>query len=176
MRSVHKTRRKKKSRIFTRKNYRANDGMMTSIWGPSLWHFLHTMSFNYPVLPNKREKKQYKDFMVSVKDILPCKYCRDNLRDYYKRNPLNSKVMKSRDTFSRYVYNLHEDVNRRLKKKSNISYYDVRDLYEHFRARCSKEKRKSRKQCADPLNGKKSKCILSIVPMEKKCQTFTTNI
>ena len=61
MKNVHKTRRRKKvkKRIFTRKNYIANDGMMTSIWGPSLWHFLHTMSFNYPVYPSKTEKKQY---------------------------------------------------------------------------------------------------------------------
>lgn len=172
MKHVHKTRRKKK-RVFTRKNYKANDGMMTSIWGPSLWHFLHTLSFNYPVSPTKIEMKQYKEFMNSMKNILPCKYCRENLKDYYKRNPLTSKVMKSRDTFSKYVYNLHEDVNKRLKKKSGISYYDVRDLYEHFRARCSKEQRKSRKRCSDPLNGKKSKCVLSIVPMEKKCQTFS---
>lgn len=164
------TRRKK---IFNRTNYKANDGMMTSIWGPSLWHFLHTVSFNYPVQPTRLERKQYKDFMFSLKHILPCKYCRDNLQDYYNKYPLNSNILRNRDSFSKYVYRLHEDVNKKLHKKSGITYYEVRDLYEHFRARCSKEKRKTKKRCSDPLNGKKSKCILSVVPIEKKCKTFT---
>ena len=35
-----------KNRVFTKKNYASGDGMLTSVWGPSLWHYLHTMSFN----------------------------------------------------------------------------------------------------------------------------------
>jgi predicted NAD-dependent protein-ADP-ribosyltransferase YbiA (DUF1768 family) len=31
--------------------------MLTTIWGPSQWHFLHTMSFNYPVKPTPEQKK-----------------------------------------------------------------------------------------------------------------------
>ena len=34
--------------------------MLTSVWGPSLWQYLHTMSFNYPVKPTKEDKKNYK--------------------------------------------------------------------------------------------------------------------
>ena len=41
----------KNKHIYTKKDYNANDGMITSVWGPALWHFLHTMSFNYPVNP-----------------------------------------------------------------------------------------------------------------------------
>jgi len=44
--------------------------------------------------------------------------------------------MKSRDTFSKYVYDLHETVNKMLEKRSGLSYADVRERYEHFRARC----------------------------------------
>ena len=32
---------------------------------------------------------------------------------------------------------MHEYVNNSLNKKSNLTYEDVRQLYEHFRARCS---------------------------------------
>ena len=42
--------------------------------------------------------------------------------------------MKNRETFSKYVYNLHEHINKMLKKKSNLTYDDVRVRYEHFRA------------------------------------------
>ena len=44
--------RNKKKRIYTQKNFKSNDGMLTSVWGPSLWHVLHCMSFNYPIKPN----------------------------------------------------------------------------------------------------------------------------
>ena len=44
-----------KKRIFSKKHYLSGDGMMTLIWGPNLWHYLHTISFNYPVKPYFRE-------------------------------------------------------------------------------------------------------------------------
>ena len=41
----------KKKYKFTKKQYMSGDGMLTKVWGPSLWHYLHTMSFNYPINP-----------------------------------------------------------------------------------------------------------------------------
>jgi hypothetical protein len=91
--------------------------------------------------------------------------------------------MKNRNTFSRYVYLLHERVNKNLGKDSGLTYCDVRERYEHFRARCLDEKpkkftfkktRKNKKEkgCTEPLYGKKAKCIIKIVPKEEKCKTF----
>ena len=34
--------------------------MLTTVWGPSMWHYLHTMSFNYPNNPTKRKKNNIK--------------------------------------------------------------------------------------------------------------------
>jgi hypothetical protein len=182
----------KKNRIFTKKDYNAGDGMLTSVWGPPLWHYLHTMSFNYPVNPTMEEKKHYRSFILNLKHVLPCKYCRINLKTNLKQLPIKMCDMKNRETFSKYVYNLHELVNKMLKKNSNLSYCDVRERYEHFRARCTDEKpklfkykpyhydyksfksktRKNRgtkeKGCTEPLYGKKSKCIINIVPQEEK--------
>ena len=45
--------------IYTTDDYNSNDGMLTSIWGPGMWHYLHTMSFNYPVNPTNAEKTHY---------------------------------------------------------------------------------------------------------------------
>ena len=47
--------------------------------------------------------------------------------------------MKSRDTFSRYIYDLHEVINTMLNKKSGLTYEVVRERYEHFRSRCTKD-------------------------------------
>ena len=174
----------KKKYIFNKKDYNAGDGMMTSVWGAPMWHYLHTMSFNYPVEPTIQNKKHYRDFVLNLRNVLPCKYCRINLANNLKKKPLMMCHMKSRETFSRYIYELHETVNRMLNKKSNLTYCDVRERYEHFRSRCTYEKpkvftfkktttrRKKEKGCTEPLYGKKAKCVINIVPQEDKTATF----
>lgn len=166
--------------IFSNTHYQSNDGMLTAIWGPSTWHLLHTMSFNYPVQPTCDDKSNYMNFILSLQNVLPCGKCRINLKKNFKRLPLTLKNMESRHTFSLYVYKLHEVVNKMLNKKSGLSFKDIRERYEHFRARCKQstedlEKLKKdsiEKGCTEPIHGYKAKCILKIVPDETKCNTF----
>ena len=188
MSKTKKNRRQSKKRTYTRKQYNSGDGMLTSVWGPSLWHYLHTMSFNYPVKPTQDDKKHYRDFIISLKNVLPCKYCRENLKNNLKKLPLTNKEMKNRESFSKYIYKLHEHINDMLGKKSGLKYDDVRERYEHFRSRCTldvdsnefrkllkkkhKKTQKKEKGCVTPLYGKKSKCVIKIVPQEEKCETF----
>ena len=125
---------------YSELDYNSNDGMLVSVWGPPQWHFLHNMSFNYPVNPTPLDKKHYRDYMLQLVHILPCGKCRKNLKENYKKLPLTMAHMKSRATFSKYVYDLHEVVNTMLNKKSNLSYAQVKERYEHFRARCATNK------------------------------------
>ena len=174
----------RKQRVFSLKDYNANDGMISSVWGPAMWHYLHTMSFNYPVNPTADDKENYRNFVLNLKYVLPCKYCRKNLKTNFKQFPLKMSDMKDRETFSRYVYELHELINRMLHKKSNLSYCDVRERYEHFRSRCTDDapklfdfkkigtRKKKEKGCTEPLYGKKSKCIINIVPQNEKGPTL----
>ena len=181
---TNKTKTKKKT--FSKQDYAANDGMVTRIWGPPLWHYLHTMSFNYPQHPTAQDKKHYKDFILNLQYVLPCKYCRMNLTNNFKRFPIKTSDMRDRESFSRYVYNLHELVNKMLDKQSNLTYSDVRERYEHFRSRCTDAEPKlfkftkssTEKGCTVPLYGTKSKCVINIVPdkapgdsinIDKKC-------
>ena len=159
--------------IYTKDDYNSNDGMLTTVWGPSLWHALHTMSFNYPVKPTEDDKVRYRDFILSLKYVLPCGKCRKNLHKNLKKLPIDMENMKNRDTFSRYVYRLHELINDMLNKKSGLSYEEVRERYEHFRSRCTVEiQPKVEKGCVKPLYGEKSKCVLKIVPQHDKCESF----
>ncbi len=173
-----KKQKTKKQQLFTKIEYNSSDGMLTSVWGPSLWHSLHTISFNYPIKPSISQKKNYKKFIETLKYTLPCKYCRDNFKLNLKKNPLTSNVMKNRENFSRYIYQLHENINTLLNKKSGLSYEDVRERYEHFRARCSKtvkvikQTRKKHKGCTIPLHKFKSKGIIKIVPDKTKCESI----
>ena len=170
-------------KTFTNEDYSSPDGMLTSVWGPPMWFSLHTMSFNYPVNPTNEDKENYYNYFKNLVYVLPCRYCRDNLKKNYKElgfNKTNSKqILKNRDSFSRFVYKLHELVNKMLGKKSSLTYEQVRDRYEHFRARClnkeeeSKKDPKVEKGCTDPLYGVKSKCVMNIVPKTSKKQTLT---
>jgi hypothetical protein len=199
MKNPNKTRKKKyKSNqnaktikcIYSEKDFNSNDGMLTTVWGPPMWHSLHTISFNYPVNPCAEDKKNYKEFILNLKNVLPCGKCRKNLKKNMKTHPLKNKHMETRETFSRYIYDLHEVVNKMLGKKSGLSYEDVKERYEHFRARCAltyediakleneiqiytkKNTQAYEKGCTEPLYGEKSKCVMHIVPQYDKTETF----
>jgi hypothetical protein len=148
------------------------------------------MSFNYPVKPTAADKKHYRDFICNLRNVLPCRYCRENLKKNLKMLPLTNNDLKNRDKFSRWVFKLHELVNTMLGKNSGLKFCDVRERYEHFRSRCtqdskvvsgkvlkehlkeSEKKEKKEKGCTEPLYGKKSQCIVKIVPQDKKNKTF----
>jgi hypothetical protein len=184
-RKNHKKQKLTKKRVFKKGDFYSGDGFLTSVWGPAIWHSLHIISFNYPVKPSNEEKNQYRNYVLSLQNVLPCGACRKNLKMNFKHLPLKMSDMESRDSFSRYIYDLHELVNKMLKKKSNLSYCDVRERYEHFRARCvdkipkvfkysdiKTKKHKREKGCTEPLYGKKARCILNIVPQNNKGQSI----
>ena len=62
-RKKYKGRRTRKT--YKKGDFKSGDGMLTSVWGPSLWHFLHAMSFNYPVKPIKEDKKNYRNYKTN---------------------------------------------------------------------------------------------------------------
>ncbi len=165
------------STIFTDKEFNSNDGMLTSVWGPPLWHVLHTISFNYPVNPTREQKQQHKNYIKSLSHVLPCGACRKNLKKNLLECKLTDHCLKNRNAFSRWMYRLHEKVNTMLGKKSNLTYEDVKNRYENFRARCLNVGKNSKieRGCTDPLTGVKSKCVLVIVPKDTKCESLNVN-
>ncbi len=188
-----RVRKNKTKKVYDKDDFASGDGMLTSVWGPSLWHYLHIMSFNYPVKPTRKEKKHYRQFVMNLRNVLPCKYCRMNLRKNLKDLPLRTKDLNNRHTFSLWMYKLHEHINKMLGKKSGLTFEKVRERYEHFRTRCTididkktnmikiksmrakktrKKKKKKEKGCVEPLYGKKSKCVIKIVPKDKNVPTF----
>lgn len=174
---MSKTKKKKSDvSVFYPEDFESNDGMLTTVWGPPMWHYLHTMSFNYPMKPTTKDKKHYREFILKLEYTLPCGKCRENLKRNFKKFPLSVRHMKTRDTLSRYMFDLHELVNKMLGKKSNLTFNQIRERYEHFRSRCSKKTRRVKtekeKGCTEPLTGEKSKCILKIVPRSEKSETF----
>jgi hypothetical protein len=197
--NISKKRRKDKVRVkktlkktFTKKDYDNDQGMLTSVWGPAIWHYLHTLSFNYPVKPTINDKKCYRAFILNLKHTLPCKYCRDNFKNNLKMMPLKCNDLKNRTSFSRWMFKMHELINIMLGKKSGLKYCDIRDRYENFRSRCTIDKKrtnvkkmnsflkktrqnkKNKKEsgCTEALYGKPSKCIVKIIPLNNRIKSF----
>ena len=143
--------------------------MITAIWGPSMWHFLHTISFNYPVKPTKQDKDSYEAYIKSLQNVLPCKYCRENYGKNLKEAGWKRGVLKDRDSFSRFVYRLHNAVNHSLGKRCDLSYEAVRDRYEGYRSRCMSQselkewlKKRKEKGCVHPMYGESRRSIITI--------------
>jgi len=176
--------KKTKKNVFNHNDYKSGSGMLTSVWGPSMWHFLHVMSFNYPEKPTKKEKKKYRKFIISLQDVLPCKYCRENLKKNFSQVCMNDECFRDREAFSRFIFNLHNKINKMLNKKYKLTYEETRDCYENFRSRCNsdsklkkkrtlKKKNKNKEEgCTKSLYGVKSKCCIHIVPKDCKKKTF----
>ena len=147
---------KTKKNVFTQEDYNSNDGFLN---------------------PRPKDKENYRNFILSLQHVLPCGKCRANLKENFKKLPIRMADMKNRETFSKYLFNLHELINTMLSKKSNLTYEEVRNTYENFRSRCFKEQKtmkKTKKEsgCTKPLYGKKAKCLLRIVPQEEKEKPF----
>lgn len=80
-------------------------------WGPSLWGYLHLLSF---VCNDKYNKA--KNLKVIFAN-LPCMKCCKESKLYLKKNKLDKNV-----TFHIYLINFHNNVNKRLKKKNDNEY------------------------------------------------------
>lgn len=98
-------------------------------WGPKMWFILHTVSLQYSNEPTSEEKKAAFNFINSLPLLLPCVVCKDHLREHFKHMPLTFDHLRNRETFSKYVYDLHEMVNKQLGKKSGIKFKNIKSLY-----------------------------------------------
>ena len=71
--------------------------MMTNVWGPPGWVFLHCITIGYPIKidPKNKEhisrKKHTMNFFNSLGHVLPCKYCRES----YLTKPFSSCDLRS---------------------------------------------------------------------------------
>ena len=167
--------------IFTESDYNSDNGFSTYIWGPCAWHFLHIITFNYPNKPTKQQQIDYYKFFKILGKILPCKWCRINYNANIKKIKLSPKIFKNRKTLSRWLYKIHELINNMTNKtrKNKKTYNEIKEFYEHFRARCTKPSDINKGQhggCTTPIhNGTKSKTILKIVPRNYETESITVN-
>ena len=66
-----------------------------------------------------QQKSKYKQLLLNLQYTLPCKYCRINLKNNFKKHPLVDKIFKNRYNFSYYIFNLHEHI--RIERNSDCT-------------------------------------------------------
>ena len=81
-------------------------GLDTTYWGPSAWQLFHLIAF---FSPNPQ------DTLLDIKDVLPCKFCRASTTEYTASMPISSC-----DDPGRWLYDLHNKVNHKLRTQAKI--------------------------------------------------------
>jgi Erv1 / Alr family len=105
--------------------------MDTRYWGPSGWRLLHLIAAS----PYASKSKQFWEMLPY---ILPCKFCRASLSDYYIEHPIPSTVS------NKWLYVIHSCVNTKLRKQGmkiekEPSLKEVLNYYDEFYAQgCTK--------------------------------------
>ena len=74
-------------------------GFNTLFWGPSAWQLFHLIAF---FSPNPHQ------VLLQMKEMLPCKYCRESTSHYVAQHPLKGDPGK-------WLYEIHNMVNNKLR-------------------------------------------------------------
>ncbi len=101
-------------------------GFSPYIWGSNLWEVLHCITFDYPINPTEEEKQNMKNFLTSLKTVLPCVYCRRNYERNLRENPMK---LDCRKDLTLWLIDIHNEVNGKEGKR-HYSYEEVLNIYE----------------------------------------------
>jgi formamidopyrimidine-DNA glycosylase len=83
--------------------------------------------------------------------------------------------MKSRVTLVRWLYSIHNKVNKKLNINTGPTLKQVWDKYESFRSKCTKSPEiveKIKTGCLDPLKGYRKKCVIDVIDVDEKGNEF----
>ena len=124
-------------------NPNVDNGMMTKVWGPAGWLFLHCITFGYPYVINpdnpehQTKREDYYKFFYYLGKVFPCKYCRESYQQFLNiLSPINK--LQSRKELCRWLYDMHNLVNDKLNipESERPTFEEVEANYELYRAKC----------------------------------------
>ena len=82
-------------------------------WGPPLWMTIHTLAAT--LRPENAET--FETFLWTISDLIPCDYCRVNLKNKLKLYPPGAYLTNNHDAFF-YTYFIHDLVNQHVSDKN----------------------------------------------------------
>ena len=90
--------------------------MDPKIWGPFMWFILHIITFNYPEKPSSFDKQSYRDFFISLKNIIPCEQCRKHYTKNIQEHPITPHLDNKKNLIE-WLIKIHNLVNISLNKR-----------------------------------------------------------
>jgi hypothetical protein len=110
--------------------------MDTRFWGPSGWRLLHLIASD--TLSQERKAAVCR-WLELLEYVLPCKFCRASFHDYLRAQPLTDTVLETPASFGRWMYDIHNRVNAKLRGQGLLTEADpdwttVRERYERLHA------------------------------------------
>lgn len=91
-------------------------------WGNITWFLLHGLAEKIKETNYKDNKDILIKIIISICNNLPCPDCRDHANLFLKKYNINKCYNK--EVLKNYLFEMHNDVNRRTKKKI----FDKKDL------------------------------------------------
>lgn len=116
--------------LFTKEKQAIKKKQLRSniIYWNNLWYNLHYLGYKFPENPSETDFQQIRDFMeILSKTGLPCRICAHHLRIWLTNN--NDEHLQTRDDLKHYFWELHNDVNKRNKKKVYL-FQEAMDILE----------------------------------------------
>lgn len=103
------------------------------VWGTDLWASMHRISLAYPLArPTAAQRNAAQKFFASIAELLPCIGCRTHYASHFQKT-FQSSTTDSRAALARWVYDLHEAVNKRLGKPTGaVKFEDLPKLYNAY--------------------------------------------
>ena len=111
--------------------------MDTRFWGPSGWRLLHLISFQ----AEEMNFEHIQTFFKNLPYVLPCKFCRASLTDYYMVDPIPTQL----ESFPKWLFRIHNRVNDKLREQKlletkNPTWVSVKNTYtKMLKASCSRK-------------------------------------
>ena len=106
------------------------DSPQNHIWGPALWTILHSSAERIGTKQLQRlpreEERIWMGLLNSLRYSLPCPHCKKHYTSYLFSKPILSF---NRDTIRLWLFNLHQEVNQRNNKNTEITFENLSDYY-----------------------------------------------
>jgi len=115
--------------------------MGRSEWGPPIWKLFHTFAEKVKEEDFNNIKQQLISFIIQICNVLPCPYCAQHAKLFWKNTKLDTIITKS--DLQKVLFVFHNSVNKRTLKLTfnyeNLNAtYNNKNLINEYNHFCSK--------------------------------------
>ena len=117
----------------------------SKIWGPHYWFVLHTITLQYPTMPNETTKKKYYDFIQNIPLFIPDPEMGNKFSEYLDKYPV-TPYLDSRESFIKWMNFIHNKINITLGKPILSIEEGIQQYYELYKPKEQQNMEERRKR------------------------------